>query len=60
MDIPTLKSLVDLEERWKYINIDMGEYKDKYFKIRSTDDLFQVGQRYVVPMKRLIRLFFEN
>ncbi|CAM9519959.1 unnamed protein product, partial [Discosporangium mesarthrocarpum] len=30
-----------IAERWRDINIDMGEYKDKYHKIRSTDDLFQ-------------------
>lgn len=38
-----LQSLIDLEERWEDIDIDMGEYKEKYHKIKSTDDLFQVG-----------------
>lgn len=32
-----------MEKRWKAVNIDMGKYKDKYFKIKSTDDLFQVS-----------------
>ena len=31
-----------MEHRWKDIDIDMCEYKDKYFKIKSTEDLFQV------------------
>lgn len=39
---PFLQSLVDVEHRWKDVDIDMCEYKDKYFKIKSTEDLFQV------------------
>lgn len=31
-----------MEHRWKDIDIDMSEYKEKYFKIKSTEDLFQV------------------
>ena len=31
-----------MEERWQDINIDVGEYKDKYYKIKSTEELFQV------------------
>lgn len=38
-----LQSLVDVEHRWKDIDIDMSEYKDKYYKIRGTEDLFQVS-----------------
>lgn len=47
-----------MENRWKDINIDVGEYKDKYFKIKSTDDLFQVGEVDIrscnVPDQKLV------
>ena len=40
--MPSFQGLVDVEHRWKDIDIDMCEYKDKYYKIKSTEDLFQV------------------
>ena len=35
------QGLVAIEERWKDIDIDITNYKDIYYKIRSTEDLFQ-------------------
>ena len=34
-------ALNDLEKRWSDVTIDMGTYKDKYFKLKSTDDISQ-------------------
>ena len=34
-------SLADLEKRWVDVEMDIGTYKDKYFKLRSTDDISQ-------------------
>ena len=36
------RSLQEIEVRWADVIIDMAEYKDVYFKIRSTEDLFQL------------------
>jgi dynein heavy chain len=35
------KTLNDLEKRWESIALDVGIYKDKYFKLRTTEDLSQ-------------------
>jgi len=35
-------ALQNIEGRWRDVKIDIGEYKDIYHKIKSTDDLFQV------------------
>lgn len=34
-------SLNSLEERWSSISLEMGSYKEKYFKLKSTDDITQ-------------------
>jgi dynein heavy chain len=34
-------ALADIEKRWAEIEMDIGTYKDKYYKMRSTDDLMQ-------------------
>ena len=34
-------ALNDLDKRWVDIELDIGTYKDKYFKFRSTDDITQ-------------------
>ena len=34
-------SLKDLVSRWQDIEVDVGPYKDKYYKLRSTDDISQ-------------------
>eukprot|EP01042_Synura_sphagnicola_P000546 gene546-588_t len=34
-------ALNDLEKRWSAIELDMGPYKDKYYKLKSTDDISQ-------------------
>lgn len=44
--------MIDVEKRWKDINIDMGEYKDKYYKIKATDDLFQASFAYFSPARK--------
>ncbi|GMI05338.1 hypothetical protein TrVE_jg1168 [Triparma verrucosa] len=36
------RSLADIETRWADVVIDIAEYKEIYFKIRSTEDLFQL------------------
>ena len=36
------RSLEDIETRWADVSIDIAEYKEVYFKIRSTEDLFQI------------------
>ena len=35
-------ALAEVAERWATIDVDIVEYKGEYFKIRSTEDLFQV------------------
>jgi len=34
-------ALADLEKRWADVELDVGTYKDKYYKLRSTDDISQ-------------------
>ncbi|CAM9180031.1 unnamed protein product [Ectocarpus fasciculatus] len=34
-------TLAELEKRWADIELDVGAYKDKYYKLKSTDDLTQ-------------------
>ena len=34
-------SLDQLESRWAGVEVDVGTYKDKYYKLKSTDDLMQ-------------------
>lgn len=34
-------TLSDLERRWADVSLDMGTYKEKYFKLKSTDDISQ-------------------
>lgn len=34
-------ALNDLEKRWADITLDVGPYKEKYFKLKSTDDITQ-------------------
>jgi dynein heavy chain, axonemal len=34
------QAMLQIEERWGGIDIDIVEYKDVYFKVRSTEDLF--------------------
>ena len=34
-------ALNELEKRWASIELDMGIYKEKYYKLRSTDDISQ-------------------
>jgi len=34
-------ALADLDKRWVDIELDIGTYKEKYFKFRSTDDITQ-------------------
>ena len=34
-------ALNELEKRWSEIYLDMGTYKEKYFKLKSTDDISQ-------------------
>jgi dynein heavy chain len=34
-------ALADIEERWQEISINLAPYKDKYFKVQSTEDLYQ-------------------
>lgn len=34
-------ALNELEKRWSEVAMDMGTYKDKYFKLKSTDDISQ-------------------
>jgi dynein heavy chain len=36
------KSLEELEERWISIELDIDLYKDKYYKLKSTDDIAQI------------------
>ncbi|GMI21327.1 hypothetical protein TeGR_g3290 [Tetraparma gracilis] len=36
------RSLADIETRWADVIIDMAEYKEIYYKVRSTEDLFQL------------------
>ena len=34
-------AMQDISQRWGDIDIDVVEYKEVYFKVRSTEDLFQ-------------------
>lgn len=34
-------ALNELEKRWEDVQLDMGTYKDKYFKLKSADDISQ-------------------
>eukprot|EP00752_Nemacystus_decipiens_P009956 g8879.t1 len=54
------QSLVDVEHRWKDIDIDMCEYKDKYYKIKSTEDLFQVLEEDSVQLSTIKASKFYN
>ena len=36
------RSLADIETRWADVIVDIAEYKEIYFKVRSTEDLFQL------------------
>ncbi|CAN0120098.1 unnamed protein product [Ectocarpus sp. 6 AP-2014] len=54
------QSLVDVENRWKDVDIDMGEYKDKYYKIKSTEDLFQVLEEDSVQLSTIKASKFYN
>ena len=35
------QSLGEIENRWMSVELDIGTYKDKYYKLRSTDDVSQ-------------------
>ena len=35
------QALNDLEKRWADVELDVGAYKDKYYKLRSTDEISQ-------------------
>jgi dynein heavy chain len=34
-------ALADLERRWADVELDVGSYKEKYYKLKSTDDISQ-------------------
>ncbi len=34
-------ALRDLEKRWEEVELDVGTYKEKYYKLRSTEDISQ-------------------
>ncbi len=34
-------ALADLDKRWEDVELEMGTYKEKYFKFRSTEDITQ-------------------
>jgi hypothetical protein len=34
-------ALNELEKRWADVELDVGAYKEKYYKLKSTDDISQ-------------------
>ncbi|CAM9908112.1 unnamed protein product [Laminaria digitata] len=54
------QSLKDVEARWQDINIDVGEYKDKYYKIKTTEDLFQILEEDSVQLSTIKASKFYN
>jgi len=47
------ETLKEIETRWGGIDIDISTYKEEYFKIRSTDDLFQVLEDDAVALSTI-------
>ena len=33
--------MVELEKRWSAVELDVGTYKDKYYKLKGVDDISQ-------------------
>ncbi len=48
MELAIEKSLAEIASAWSRIDIDLVEYKEVYYKIRSTDDLFQTLEDHAV------------
>ena len=34
-------ALVELEKRWSAVELDIGTYKEKYYKLKGVDDISQ-------------------
>jgi len=46
-------SLKDIETRWAKIEIEIASYKETYYKIRNTDDLFQALEDDAVSLSTM-------
>jgi len=46
-------ALKEIDSAWRTIDIEMGSYKDSYFKIRSTDDLFAQLEDNVMALSQM-------
>ena len=46
-------ALNELEKRWADVELDIGTYKDKYYKFRSTDDISQILEDDAVALSTM-------
>ena len=46
-------ALNDLQIRWNEVQVDVGPYKDKYFKLKSTDDISQILEDDAVALSTM-------
>lgn len=53
-------ALEDLENRWSEIELDIGTYKDKYYKFRSTEDISQFLEDDSVALSTMKASKFYN